>query len=74
MARVCEICGKGKGNGNRVSHANNRTKRKFLPNLQRTKIALANGSTQKLNVCTRCIRSGKIQKPLKRSLSPVAPH
>ena len=74
MARVCEICGKGKSTGNRVSHANNRTKRKFLPNLQRIKIVLANGSTQKLNVCTRCIRSGKIQKPPKRSLSPVAPH
>lgn len=34
MARVCEITGKGPMVGNNVSHANNRTKRRFLPNLQ----------------------------------------
>ena len=34
MARVCEVTGKGPMVGNKVSHANNRTKRRFLPNLQ----------------------------------------
>ncbi|HMN75817.1 MAG TPA: 50S ribosomal protein L28 [Burkholderiaceae bacterium] len=34
MARVCQVTGKGPMVGNRVSHANNRTKRRFLPNLQ----------------------------------------
>ena len=34
MARVCEVTGKGPKVGNRVSHANNKTKRRFLPNLQ----------------------------------------
>jgi large subunit ribosomal protein L28 len=34
MARVCEVTGKGPMVGNNVSHANNRTKRRFLPNLQ----------------------------------------
>ena len=34
MARVCEVTGKGPMSGNNVSHANNRTKRRFLPNLQ----------------------------------------
>jgi large subunit ribosomal protein L28 len=34
MARVCEVTGKGPMTGNNVSHANNRTKRRFLPNLQ----------------------------------------
>jgi large subunit ribosomal protein L28 len=34
MARVCQVTGKGPMSGNNVSHANNRTKRRFLPNLQ----------------------------------------
>ena len=34
MARVCEVTGKGPMVGNKVSHANNKTKRRFLPNLQ----------------------------------------
>ena len=34
MARVCEVTGKGPMTGNNVSHANNKTKRRFLPNLQ----------------------------------------
>jgi large subunit ribosomal protein L28 len=33
MSRVCEVTGKGPASGNRVSHANNRTRRRFLPNL-----------------------------------------
>ena len=35
MARVCQVTGKGPKVGHRVSHANNKTKRRFLPNLQR---------------------------------------
>ena len=35
MARVCEVTGKKPATGNHVSHANNKTKRRFLPNLQR---------------------------------------
>ncbi len=34
MSRVCEVTGKGPMSGNNVSHANNRTRRRFLPNLQ----------------------------------------
>ncbi len=34
MARVCQVTGKGPMSGNNVSHANNKTKRRFLPNLQ----------------------------------------
>jgi len=47
--------------GNNVSHANNRTKRVFRPNLQTIR-SLVNGATRRLLVCTRCIRSGKIKK------------
>lgn len=42
MARVCEVTGKKPMSGNNVSHANNRTKRRFLPNLQRRRFWLEN--------------------------------
>lgn len=38
MARICEITGKKPISGNNVSHANNKTKRRFLPNLQKKRI------------------------------------
>ncbi|MCA9453251.1 MAG: 50S ribosomal protein L28, partial [Nitrospira sp.] len=44
-----------------VSHANNRTKRVFRPNL-RTVRALVKGAAQRIKVCTRCLRSGLVQK------------
>ena len=40
MARVCQVTGKAPMVGNNVSHANNKTKRRFLPNLQRRKFWL----------------------------------
>ena len=61
MARECELCGKMRSVGNNVSHANNRTKRVFRPNLQTVR-ALINGATRRILACTRCIRSGKIKK------------
>lgn len=61
MARECEICGKKRATGNKVSHANNRTRRVFRPNLQTIR-ALINGATRRILACTRCIRSGKIKK------------
>jgi large subunit ribosomal protein L28 len=57
----CIACGKKKTIGNNVSHANNRTKRQLMPNLQRTRIQTANG-IKKAYVCTRCLRSGLVQK------------
>jgi len=61
MARVCEICGKGPKTGNNVSHANNKTKRRWLPNLQRVR-ALVDGKPKRIRVCTACIRSNKVVK------------
>ncbi len=61
MSKVCEICGKKPSTGNNVSHAKNRTKRRWLPNLQRIRIVDGKTSRQ-VNVCTRCIKSGKIVK------------
>jgi large subunit ribosomal protein L28 len=61
MSRVCEICGKGPSYGHNVSHANNKTRRIWYPNLQRVKV-LVNNTVVRKRVCTRCIRSGKVTK------------
>jgi len=50
--------------GNNVSHAHNLTKRKWNPNLQRVR-ALVDGRAKNLDVCTRCIRSGKVTKAVR---------
>ncbi|XOF33208.1 MAG: 50S ribosomal protein L28 [Candidatus Electrothrix sp. YB6] len=63
MARKCEICGKGPITGNNVSHAHNKTRRRWLPNLQKVRTVQNNGRTARLLVCTRCIRSGAVVKP-----------
>ncbi|PLX82057.1 MAG: 50S ribosomal protein L28 [Desulfuromonas sp.] len=61
MARECEICGKKPMTGNNVSHAHNKTRRVWYPNLQKVR-AVDNGQVRSMKVCTRCIRSGKITK------------
>jgi len=65
MARVCEICGKRTRVGNHVSHAHNKNKRVFKPNLQKIRVQLPNGEVKRMKVCTRCIRSGAVEKPYK---------
>ena len=62
MSQVCEICGKRPQTGNNVSHAHNKTRRRFNPNLQKVR-TVQNGQVKRIKVCTRCIRSGKIVKP-----------
>lgn len=61
MSRICEICGKGPSFGHNVSHANNKTRRVWYPNLQRVRV-LKNNNVVRMRVCTRCIRSGKVAK------------
>lgn len=61
MARKCYICGKGPQSGNRVSHSNNRTRRRFLPNLQNVR-AMVDGARKRIRVCSSCIRAGKVEK------------
>ncbi len=63
MAKVCEICGKGPATGNNVSHAHNKTRRRWLPNLQRVRMVTEGGNSKYMRVCTRCIRSGAVDKP-----------
>lgn len=62
MARVCYVCGKGSQPGNTVSHANNRVKRSFRPNLRRVRIYTDEGKKKRVRVCTRCIKADKIRK------------
>lgn len=61
MAKVCSICGKKPMFGNNVSHANNKTRRRFNPNLQTVR-ATINKGTKRVTVCTRCLKAGKILK------------
>lgn len=61
MANRCELCGKGPRSGHNVSHANNRTKRTFQPNIQRAR-ALVDGRTRRLRVCTSCLQAGRVRK------------
>jgi large subunit ribosomal protein L28 len=61
MAKVCEICGKTPVSGNAVSHAHNKVKRRFFPNLQRVRVKSVEGS-KRIMVCTSCIQAGKVIK------------
>ncbi|PIU55218.1 MAG: 50S ribosomal protein L28 [Deltaproteobacteria bacterium CG07_land_8_20_14_0_80_38_7] len=61
MPKQCKICGKGPLFGRNVSHANNKTRKVSVPNLQRVKIKY-NGKTLRAQVCTRCIRSKSLEK------------
>jgi large subunit ribosomal protein L28 len=61
MAFKCDLCGKGPLVGNQVSHANNKTKKRTLPNLQRVR-AVVDGTNKHLRVCTRCLKAGKVTK------------
>ena len=66
MSKECAFCGKRPQVGNYVSHSNIKTKRRFNPNLQRVRHQCADGSVRTITVCTRCIRSGYVKKPLVR--------
>lgn len=61
VASVCEVCGKGPGFGKSVSHSHVRTNRRWNPNIQRIR-ALVNGTPKRLNVCTSCLKAGKVTR------------
>ena len=61
MAKICDLCNKGRLVGNKVSHSNIKTKRVQRPNLVRVH-ANMNGTHRYIRVCTRCLRSGKVEK------------
>jgi large subunit ribosomal protein L28 len=57
----CYVCEKGVVFGNNVSHANNKTRRTWKPNLQVVRV-VSEGKTIKVKVCTRCLAAGKVQR------------
>ena len=67
MASVCELCNKKPSFGMSVSHSHRRTRRRWNPNIQRVR-AVVNGAPKRVNVCTGCLKSGKVQKPVARVL------
>ncbi|MGV8123232.1 MAG: 50S ribosomal protein L28 [Vulcanimicrobiota bacterium] len=61
MANRCELCGKGPMSGNHVSHSNRRTRRRWLPNLQKVK-AVQGSSKVTIKLCTRCLRTSQTKE------------
>jgi large subunit ribosomal protein L28 len=57
----CYVCEKGVAYGNNVSHANNRTRRTWKPNLQVARVAVAD-KVVKVKVCTSCLAAGKVTR------------
>lgn len=63
MSRKCDCCGKGVVFGGQLSHSHRRSNRNWKPNVKKVK-AIVNGTPKTVTVCTRCLRSGKIQRAI----------
>jgi len=61
MSRRCELTGRAVQVGNNVSHANNKTKRRWYPNLQTVRV-MVEGAPRRVRVCTRCLKSNRVKK------------
>lgn len=61
MARECAICGKTPVTGHSISHSAVKTKRRFLPNLQKVRV-LVGKSPRRMVVCTNCLKSGRVKR------------
>lgn len=57
----CSVCGKGVTFGQNVSHSNRKTNRMWKPNIRRVK-AVVDGTHKTVYVCSRCLRSGKVNR------------
>ena len=57
----CEYFDKTVGFGHNVSHSNRKSSRTWKPNIRKVK-AVVNGATKSVHVCSRCLRSGKVQR------------
>ncbi len=62
MAKVCEVCGKNKDTGYQVSHSNIKTKKTWKGNIQKVRVEVKNGLNRRINVCTRCLKKGKVKR------------
>ena len=65
MGKTCELCHKRNHAGNKVSHSNIKTRRLWKPNIQRILTEMG-GTRKRINVCTQCLKSGVVKRPVKR--------
>ncbi len=63
MSRKCEYCDKGVVAGVTYSHSHRQSKRIWAPNLKKVR-AIVNGTPKRVTVCTRCLRSGKVERAI----------
>lgn len=70
MSMRCDFCDKGKQFGNRVSHAKNRVKRVFKPNLRRKRL-LVEGQIKPVKICMKCLKLVKNNRNPKVKPLPI---
>ena len=75
MGKFCEVCEKTAMSGHKVSHSNRKSNRQWAPNVQNVRV-MAGVSTKRMNVCTSCLRSGKVSRalpkvPVSTEASPI---
>ncbi len=61
VAAVCDVCGKRPGFGHNVPWSKKKTNRRWNPNIQRVRAAVS-GHAKRMNVCTSCIKAGKVTR------------
>ena len=59
---MCELCGKKPSFGMSISHSHVRTKRRWNPNIQTVRTRIDGGNRRRLNVCTSCLKAGKVTR------------
>lgn len=65
MSASCDVCGRRPQYGNRVSHSNRKTHRRFMLNLQHRRLMI-DGAMRNVKICTRCLRNQvKVPKAVK---------
>jgi len=62
MAKKCEVCGKSPSTGNIVAKSKVTTRRVWRPNIQKIRVVNEEGVVQRKYVCTKCLKSGRVQK------------
>lgn len=62
MAKKCEICGKSKVFGNKITFSHRKINRSWSPNIRKVR-AVVDGTNKRINVCTNCLKSGKVVRP-----------
>ncbi len=62
VAATCDVCGKRPSFGHNISHSHRRTKRRWNPNIQRVRTLIDGVTPKRVNVCTSCLKAGKVSR------------